>query len=331
MGLFYFFSLNPQKINRFYFCCSFRAMQFQKITLLFFILIATNTYAQSLPKDTVYLVDGTFIAGEILNPGSENSIQVKNIDGAIIYIKNQRIEKLIIDPNRPISNPKAQDEKINPINHSKKAANSDATYRNRLIAINMFLGVPVGVFGSSSANKSGAGGANSGFGTELNYLKKIDPNLYWSLNFKYLRYRFNTIILVPSVIEQANQFPLSFSKAYWESLSFGGGLNWFYPINDDFKVSLGASIHLQSMKIPAIDVLLNGGIGTFEEQRGVGISPNFTASMIFKERFFFKFDFSTAKISFFSTSASGQVTFVQQIRALGFGLGVFLPKMRSNN
>ncbi len=307
------------------------AMQFQKFTLIFFILLSIDSIAQSLPNDTVFLVDGTFITGEILNPGSENSIQVKNINGAIIYIKNQRIEKLVIDPNRPISKPEAKNEKKSPINYSNKAGDSDVNYRNKIFAINTFLGAPVGVFGSSAVNKTGAGGALPGYGIEARYLKKIDSDLYWSLNFRYIRYGFNTKILEPTIIQQSGFTPLSFSRAYWQSLSFGGGLNWFYPINDDLKFSLGASIYFQSMKIPSINVLLNGGVGTFEEQRGFGISPDFAANLIYKERFFFKLNFNTAKVTFFSASNSGQVTFMQQVRALGFGIGVFIPKIRSNN
>jgi hypothetical protein len=77
-----------------------------------------------------------------------------------------------------------------------------------------------------------------GFGMEAHYLKKIDSDLYWTLNFRYLRYGFNTKILEPTIIQQSGFTPLSFSRAYWQSLSFGGGLNWFYPINDDLKFSL---------------------------------------------------------------------------------------------
>ena len=305
------------------------AMQFQNIILLIFIILGIDSYSQSLPNDTVYLVDGTFITGEILNPGSENSIQVKNINGAIIYIKNQRIEKLVIDPNRPISKPEVQYEKKSPINYSRKIANSDVNYRNRIFALNAFLGAPVGVFGSSSVDKIGAGGALPGFGMEAHYLKKIDSDLYWTLNFRYLRYGFNTKILEPTIIQQSGFTPLSFSRAYWQSLSFGGGINWFYPISDDLKISLGASIYFQSMKIPVINVLLNGGIGTFEEQKGFGISPDFAATLIYKERFFFKLNFNTAKVTFFNANNSGQVTFIQQVRGLGFGIGVFIPKIRS--
>lgn len=307
------------------------AMQFKNFALVFFVLLGFDSLAQSLPNDTVYLVDGTFITGEILNPGSENSIQVRNINGAIIYIKNQRIEKLIIDPNRPISKKETQDEQKSPVNYSKKVAESDVNYRNRIFAINAILGVPIGVFGSSATNKTGAGGALPGFGIEARYLKKIDSDLYWSINFRYLKYGFNTKILAPSVIQQTGFTPSSFTRAYWQSLSLGGGLNWFYPINDELKISLGASVYFQSMKIPSIDVLVNGFIGTFEEQKGIGITPDFAATLLYKERFFFKLNFNTTKVNFFSTSSSGQVTFVQQIRALGFGFGVFFPKIHSNN
>jgi len=44
------------------------------ISPLFFTFLSFNITAQSISPDTVYLVDGTFLTGEILNPGSENSI-----------------------------------------------------------------------------------------------------------------------------------------------------------------------------------------------------------------------------------------------------------------
>ena len=68
-------------------------MDFLKLNFLFLLISATRLFGQTAPLDTAFLIDGSYITGEILNPGSENSIQIKNNEGAIIYIKNQRIEK----------------------------------------------------------------------------------------------------------------------------------------------------------------------------------------------------------------------------------------------
>lgn len=296
---------------------------------LFFTFLSFNITAQSISPDTVYLVDGTFLTGEILNQGSENSIQLKNNDGAIIYIKNQRIDKLILNPNRPIAQPVPPRNNKEQYNYTDKAFDSDASYRKRLLALNVCLGIPVGAFGSSSISKNSAGGALPGLGIEARYLKKIDTDLYWSINLRYVKYGFNTLILYPTILQQTSLFPISFSRASWESISVGGGLNWFHTFSHDFKISLGASFYFQSVKIPLINVLLNGGTGTFEAQKGLGITPDLLATIIYKERFFMKINFSTSKVTFYSSSNPGQASFVQPMRAFGLGLGVFLPKLRS--
>lgn len=303
-------------------------MLIHKLTLLLFLLLALDSGAQSLANDTVYLIDGSFITGEILNPGSENSIQIKNVNGAIIYVKNQRIEKLVLDTNRPISTPKTEFDTQYPKNTPHKKTEDGVGYRNRLLSINFLLGIPVGVFGSKSTNNPSAAGALPGLGFELRYLRKIDPTLYWSLNLRYIRYGFNTDILIPTIEQQTGLTPLTISNAYWETISYGGGLHWFQPINDEFKLSVSASIQLQTMRIPEINVLFNGGSGTFDEQRGSGISPDIAATFIYKERFFFKLNFTTSRMNFFGNSSTGQGAFIQKANALGIGIGVLIPKLR---
>lgn len=294
------------------------------ISPLFFTFLSFNITAQSISPDTVYLVDGTFLTGEILNPGSENSIQLKNNDGAIIYIKNQRIDKLIIKPNRLVASPKSEVEDKYQNNPPSRISDAELRFRNNLLALEIILGQPIGDFGSSS---SAGAKANVGFG--VRYMKKIDPALYWSLNFNFIRYGFDTDILIPSIIQQTGFSPLSFSRAYWESFSFGGGLHWFQPINKDFELSLTGSINYQFMKIPQIDILFNGGVGFFESKRGNGISPDLAVTTFYKERLYFKLNLSVAKIGFGGNSGSAQGAFVQNVIALGFGVGVLVPKLKS--
>jgi bifunctional N-acetylglucosamine-1-phosphate-uridyltransferase/glucosamine-1-phosphate-acetyltransferase GlmU-like protein len=94
------------------------AMQFQKFTLLFFILLSIDSFSQSLPNDTVFLVDGTFITGEILQtyiPYKENgNVQkeyyltdivkiVKNNTDTIIntYLIDEKQNNIISGVNTP--------------------------------------------------------------------------------------------------------------------------------------------------------------------------------------------------------------------------------------
>jgi hypothetical protein len=301
--------------------------------LLLFIIVFSPYFlkSQTVTPDTVFLIDGSFITGDILNPGSENSIQVKNEQGAIIYIKNQRIDRLVIDPNKPILKPNTINSENTPFEYGKKAQVFDLNYRKRFISINPYWGIPAGKFSSNNFNTSSAGAAKPGLGLEAGYFKKIDEDLYWSLNFRYLRYGFNTSVLIPIIEQQTGFTPLSFSNAYYESLSFGGGLNWFYELNEKFRLAFTAAFFIQSVKMPEIKVLLNGATGSFPEQRGTGITPDFSTMFIYLNRFYFKLNFNTSRVTLYSSNSSGTTNYIQPVRAVGLSLGVFFPKIKATN
>jgi len=304
-------------------------------SFILFLLISGYLSAQITEQDTVYLNDGTFMEGVVLNPGSEGSIQVQSKDGAIIFIQNSRISKIAIHT------PKPEKKEPSPFssNNNQRFQQSYSKPRS-IFKLDAGVGIPMGNFASTSSTF--AGYARPGIAVSAHLWKPLSAMSYWNINAEFVSSSVAKIQM-QNFFQQAldqqygsDQARISaFSATSWRSLRIGVGYTHLFNFIPEGNLFIQPEIGILQLISPEYTVTVTGnyqGTNTFPSDRGTGIYTGVSGGFIYKNRFTVQLGFNRtrAKMVYLASGGSPQ-TYAQPYSVLTFGFGVFFRKIDQTN
>lgn len=267
-------------------------------------------FAQDIESDTLFLNDGTYLTGKILNPNSQSTLRIKNTGGAVLYIQKERINKVVIvNPEAEIDNdsdikpPEFEDEKVG-------------------ISFRMGAGLPYGDFSSASSVASGF--ATFGWTAEAGLWVKVIEDIYWNNKVSYSRNN-----LKREAFEQQQELinGVNFVNGIykpWTGWHFQTGIGYQSRFDEKLTFLFEGVFGFSRFTSPTI-ILFTDQFLEFrlDEAKGTGFNSSLGVSLKYLNKYTFGINiFSSNPIFVFSGTQSS--TIVQPIRIISINLGVHL-------
>ena len=285
--------------------------------------------AQTAEKDTVFLNDGTFMEGVVLNPGSEGSIQVQSEDGAIIFVQNSRISRIALHTPR-------LEKKQQPSSSNNQRFQQNYTKPRSFFRLDAGVGLPLGNFASTSTTY--AGFAQPGLSLSVHLWKPLSAKSYWNVNAEFISMSVAKSPLqnyFQSLLDQqygTNQARISqFTASSWKSISLGIGYTHLFNTLPEGNFFIQPEIGIMHLSSPEYMITVTGnyyGTNNSPSNSGTGIYAGVNAGFIYKSRFTFQlgFNHTRAKMVYVASNGAPQM-YIQPYSTLTVSVGVFLRKI----
>ncbi|MEX1188268.1 MAG: hypothetical protein WED33_03355 [Bacteroidia bacterium] len=282
----------------------------------FLLLIANHSFGQTAEVDSLFLTDGTVLTGRILNPESNSTIRIRNQGGAILYINESRISRMVLSEFREAQAPNVE---------------GPPAFQEDKIAIAMQFGTAI-PFGDFSSVTSPSGGfASIGWYGQMSLWVKIAEHLYWSNRLTYTR---NSINEPGFERLNSNLIGVEFTKGLytpWVGWHFQTGLSYLYKLDNDLSFYFEGHLGFSRFTSPRV-ILFTNDLQVFrlESVVGAGFNSSIGASVIYKERYTLSLNLIRSN-PLFVFSGMQSSTIVQPFRVVSLGVGMLLFPSASAN
>ncbi len=298
-----------------------RINSFKKIAgFLFSTLLQLSLNAQEADesiRDSVFLKNGNIISGTILNPGSENNIQIRTGGSSVLYVSQNQIERIAIHTKAPIN--------------SKNSVNSNSVFE-RLDNDQYFLSVwgglaaPVGTF--ASVNQQYSGFAKAGWMLQASGSLRVKENVFWSSNIAYSSNGFKEKSFAQLMSNQSNAEVTFTQISSWDAFHINSGITWNSEVDADFQLFAEAHLGLIRVKSPSYLITtreINGNIVTIttkslNSETANALAISLGAGIIYKNTFALSLTMLNSRLNF----DYGMDNLFQPYRLLGLQLGYFI-------
>lgn len=287
------------------------------ILLSFLQLFINAQETDELIRDSVFLKNGNIISGVVLNPGSDNNIQIRAGGSSILYVSQSQIEKIIIHNAAPIKSSKSS------------YLNSEfETLDNDKFNISIYGGLAITAGSFASVNQQYSGFAKSGWMLQATGSVRLKENVFWSSNLAYSSNAFKETSFAQLMSTQL-QAEVTFTQiSSWDAIHLNSGITWNSEINYDFQVFAEAHLGLVRVKSPSylfntrevdgINVLIS--TYTLQSEISNALSISLGAGIIYKNTFALSLTMINSRLNF----NYGSETLFQPYRIFGLQLGYFI-------
>ena len=294
-----------------------RKNNFKQIAgFLFLSLLQFSINAQETDesmRDSVFLKNGNIISGTVLNPGSDNNIQVRTGGSSVLYVSQSQIERIAIHTKAPI--------------FSKNSENSNSVFESLdndkyFLSVWGGLAAPSGTF--ASVNQQYSGFAKAGWMLQANGGVRVKENVFWSSNIAYSSNAFNE-----KSYAQSMQAEVTFIKvSSWDAFHFNSGITWNSEVDNDFQLFAEAHLGLIRVKSPSFLLTtreINGSIVTIttfssNSETANALAISLGAGIIYKNQFALSLKMLNSRLNF----NYGKDTLFQPYRVFGLQMGYFI-------
>ena len=191
---------------------------------LFLTLLQLTVNAQEADesiRDSVFLKNGNIISGTILNPGSENNIQIRTGGSSVLYVSQSQIERIAIHTKAPT--------------YSKNSVNSNSVFESLdndkyFLSVWGGLAAPGGTF--ASVNQQYSGFAKAGWMLQASGSLRVKENVFWSSNIAYSSNGFKEESFAQSRQEEVTFIQVS----SWDALHVNSGITWNSEVDANFQL-----------------------------------------------------------------------------------------------
>ena len=296
-------------------------------TLTFILLLSGLVSAQETIKDTVYLNDGSYIEGLVLNPGSEGSIQVQTEDGAILFLQNARVLKIALHAPRPPKETQGQD----------RYQYGNQVSKPSFFKIDAGSAFPIGEMAGS--NSYYAGFAKPGFMASLHVWRPVSASSFWNINLAYTTLPVKeeaqkSVFQEYFQQQQGSSVRITeFSAGRWNSLKLGVGFTFKVKLHDELQAYIQPEIGIIRLVSPEYDITLENSVTeqgyVFPSYVGRGIFTSLNAGLIYKNRFTFQLGGMRSRANIqIPVGSSGQTqSVVQPFSAITASVGFFFKQL----
>ena len=290
------------------------------VGFLFLSLLQLSINAQETEesiRDSVYLKNGNIISGTILNPDSENNIQIRTGGSSILYVSQSQIERVAIHTKTTLN--------------SKYSVNSNMGYESLdddqyLFSVWGGLAAPGGTF--ASVNQQYSGFAKAGWMLQASGSLRVKENVFWSSNIAYSSNVFKEVSFAQLMSSQL-QAEVTFTQiSSWDAFHLNSGITWNSEIDGDFQLFAEAHLGLIRAKSPSYlfttreingsNVIITSYSLNSETANALAISLG--AGIIYKNTFALSLTMLNSRLNF----KYGTDTLFQPYRVFGLQLGYFI-------
>lgn len=298
-----------------------RINSFKKIAgFLFSTLLQISLNAQEANesiRDSVFLKNGNIISGTILNPGSENNIQIRTGGSSVLYVSQSQIERIAIHTKAPIN--------------SKNSVNSNSVFESLdndqyFISVWGGLAAPIGTF--ASVNQQYSGFAKAGWMLQASGSLRVKENVFWSSNIAYSSNGFKEKSFAQLMSNQSNAEVTFTQISSWDAFHINSGITWNSEVDADFQLFAEAHLGLIRVKSPSYLFTtreINGSFVTItsyslNSEISNAFSISLGAGIIYKNTFALSLTMLNSRLNF----DYGTNTLFQPYRVLGMQMGYFI-------
>lgn len=285
------------------------------LTFLQFCINAQETN-ESI-RDSVFLKNGNIISGVVLNPGSDNNIQIRTGGSSILYVSQSQIEKIIIHNTAPIKSSKSS------------YLNSEfETLDNDKYTISVYGGLAATAGTFASVNQQYSGFAKTGWMLQASGSVRLKENVFGSSNVAYSSNAFKEKSFAQLMSTQL-QAEVTFTQiSSWDAIHLNSGITWNSEVNGDFQ--LFAEAHLGLIRVKSPSYLFNTreingttvSISTYSLQSEISnaLSVSLGAGILYKNTLALSLTMINSRLNF----NYGSETLFQPYRIFGLQLGYFI-------
>jgi len=272
--------------------------------------------AQDAPNDTIFLKDGTFLVGYIINPESQGSIRIKNEGGLTMYVASERIQRLSVNTERVSSK---SDNRSGP-----------PTLTEERIVFGLRAGGAFPFSDFTAVLGAFPGYARTGWSAEADVWIRISNQIYWSTKFGYSTNSIKEDVFA-SQFEAANGLTISnIISGPWSGWHFLTGFSTQRPLDEKFSYFFQGHLGFSRLNSPGIYLQTSGPILYYlESSPGAGITASFSVGLRLWEKYSASFSLLSSNPTFVLSGAQGGTT-RQPIRIINLSVGILLyPRLKS--
>lgn len=298
-----------------------RKNSFKKIAgFLFSTLLQLSVNAQEADesiRDSVFLKNGNIISGTVLNPGSENNIQIRTGGSSVLYVSQSQIERIAIHTKAPIN--------------SKNSVNSNSVFEsldNDQYFLSFWggLAAPIGTF--ASVNQQYSGFAKAGWMLQASGSLRVKENVFWSSNIAYSSNGFKENSFAQLTSNQLNAEVTFTQISSWDAFHINSGITWNSELDSDFQLFAEAHLGLIRAKSPSYLFTtreINGSIVTItsyslNSEISNALAISLGAGIIYKNKLALGLTMLNSRLNF----DYGTETLFQPYRLFGLQMGYFI-------
>jgi hypothetical protein len=288
------------------------------LLLLSFLQLNINAQeANESIRDSVFLKNGNIISGTILNPGSENNIQIRTGGSSVLYVSQSQIDRIAIHTKAP--------------EYTKNSENSNSVFETLdndkyFLSVWGGLAAPGGTF--ASVNQQYSGFAKAGWMLQANGGVRVKENVFWSSNIAYTSNAFKEASFA-QLMSNVYQAEVTYTQiSSWDALHLNSGITWNSELDNDFQLFAEAHLGLIRAKSPSYLFTtreINGSsiiISTYssESEFSNAFSISLGAGIIYKNTFALSLTMLNSRLNF----DYGTDTLFQPYRIFGLQMGYFI-------
>ncbi len=280
-----------------------------------FLMMSFCLFGQISSPDSLFLDDGSVLTGRILNPEGQTTIRIRNNGGAILYVNESRIERMVLSDFRE---------------EDTQLKEGPPTFKDEKIAIAFQGGLafPFGDF--SSASSPSAGFASGGWSARGELWVRIAEQLYWTNSLSYTR---NSLKEREFEQFQSQAIGVNFINGIhspWIGWHFQSGLSLKRHIEQDLSFYLNAQLGFSRFSSPRIILFTDNFLEyRLDKTVGAGFNASIGAGILYKNRFSFALNLLRSNPLFVFTGMQSS-TIIQPFRVVTLSIGILLFPGGSN-
>lgn len=268
-------------------------------------------------RDSVFLKNGNIISGTVLNPGSENNIQVRTGGSSVLYVSQSQIERIAIHTKAPL--------------YSKNSVNSNSEFESLdndqyFLSVWGGLAAPGGTF--ASVNQQYSGFSKAGWMLQASGSLRLKENVFWSSNIAYSSNAFKEKSFAQLMSNQLNAEVTFTQISSWDAFHINSGITWNSEVDADFQLFAEAHLGLIRLKSPSYLFTtreINGSTVTItsyslNSETANALAISLGAGIIYKNTLALSLTMLNSRLNFnYETE-----TLFQPYRVFGLQLGYFI-------
>ncbi len=292
--------------------------KFAGFLLLTLLQLSINAQeAEETIRDSVFLKNGNIISGTILNPGSENNIQIRTGGSSVLYVSQSQIERIAIHTKAP--------------SNSKYSVNSNIGYESLdddqyFFSVWGGLAAPIGTF--ASVNQQYSGFAKAGWMLQASGSLRVKENVFWSSNIAYSSNGFKEKSFAQLTSNQLNAEVTFTQISSWDAFHINSGITWNSEVDADFQLFAEAHLGLIRVKSPSYLFTtreINGSFVTItsyslNSETANALALSLGAGIIYKNTFALSLTMLNSRLNF----DYGTNTLFQPYRVFRLQIGYFI-------
>ena len=287
---------------------------------VFLTLLQLSVYAQEADesiRDSVFLKNGNIISGTVLNPGSENNIQIRTGRSSVLYVSQSQIERIAIHTKAPL--------------YSKNSVKSNLVFESLdndqyFLSVWGGLAAPGGTFASVDQQYSGF--AKAGWMLQASGSLRVKENVFWSSNIAYSSNAYKEKSFAQLMSNQLQAEVTLIQISSWDAFHINSGITWNSEINSDFQWFTEAHLGLIRAKSPSYLFStrdINGSTVSItsyslKSETANALLISLGAGIIYKNTFALSLTMLNSRLNF----NYGTETLFQPYRIFGIQMGYFI-------